>query len=1373
MPSVLRLAVSQSHTLSTTTATLAALERTAHQAATQSVDLILFPEAYLGGYPRTATFGSAVGARDPSGREQFLHYFNDAVDLGDTPEGGGSSWIRKELEVGPKGIRGDGTREELERIARESGVFIVTGLVERCAGTLYCAVVYVCPKLGILGKRRKVMPTGSERLIWGQGQPSSLRAVTTTIRGVKLTMASAICWENYMPLLRQSLYSQNVNLYLAPTADGRDTWLPLMRTVALEGRCVVLSSNQCMSRDDLPEWIREHSKEQKHSSSGHFGEAVSHPSETKKLINTEHSRPGSSHSSRRRSIIIEDGNEVILPNIGSRHGKHHEDQDLYVNKGPGSSHSIPVTEEEDPASHDIHQSNGIHKLRRRSVVTSDGNEIALPCGEDSSSTPKPLSFINGKTNPSDLISRGGSSIISPLGEVKAGPLWDDKNGLLLVDMDFDDCIRGRLDLDVAGSYSRNDAFKLTVEVNSSSYVHLSDNETKSDTGPGSSLGTSSSASALLSTLIPVGALAGAYVAAFLFLRRRYTRVYAPRTFLGTLEDHEKTISVPNTSLTWLRPFWRLDDSYALHHQSLDGYLFLRFLKLLTIICFVGCLLTWPVLFPVNATGRGGQKQLDILSYSNIGRQGKSRYYAHTFIGWIYFSFIMLIILRETIYYINLRHAYFLSPANSRRIANRTVLFTSFPKESLQNEKVETIFYPSLRNHWFVTNCKDLEDNVEDREKSAIKLENGEIKLIKAANKRRMQAQRPQKSGFSRITTPIHKNKEVHTHDTDTELDSGSSWARWLTQKDRPTERLKIWKIPYIGKKVDTIDWERSQLRKLNSEIESQQQDYSRVASGRGSASDRLVQALFVEFQTQAAAQEAYRKTMPKRPPHMTARAIGITPEQVLWRNLRIGWSERWVRKLLTTSFLVVMIIFWAIPVAFIGTLSNINYLTDKVHFLRFINNIPDVILGVITGLLPAVLLSFIMSLVPAICRLMMNLSGAVTTPEVELKAQSWYFAFQVIQVFIVTTFTSAATSVTTQIIKNPSSATTLLAENLPKASNFYISYFIVQGLGVSSGLLLNWEGWAKSTFLYRFFDRTPRKMYKRHTTLESLEWAEIYPEFGTLGVIAIAYSCIAPLVLGFATIGLFLIYLAYRYNIFFTLENELDTQGAAYALAMEQLMTGIYLAELCLIGLFAINTSPGPIVLMAIFLGFTALFHSAMDHALKPMKRYIPVDMEDNTQWNLFHHQIQDSSPSTSSSSNIRSTIARNHLLNTALDKKAALLSYLFNPSRFKTHETAQQLMRGDSSSSSTSPSSSNLPPPPSYEEAVEQDAYVNPAASAEKPTLWIPRDQMGLSKREIQESREVCEMSDEYAWLDRKGRVEWDKNDLTKVPVYEEKVRY
>jgi nitrilase len=154
-----------------TPATIQLISKLAQKAAAQHADFLLLPEAFIGGYPRGQSFGSRVGARDPRGRDDFLRYFEAAVDLGDTVgvagAGAGAKWVSRQLpghnvasgdNPGAEGTRGDGSREELERIAAATGVFLVTGLIEKAGGSLYCAVVYICPNKGMIGKRRKVMP---------------------------------------------------------------------------------------------------------------------------------------------------------------------------------------------------------------------------------------------------------------------------------------------------------------------------------------------------------------------------------------------------------------------------------------------------------------------------------------------------------------------------------------------------------------------------------------------------------------------------------------------------------------------------------------------------------------------------------------------------------------------------------------------------------------------------------------------------------------------------------------------------------------------------------------------------------------------------------------------------------------------------------------------------------------------------------------------------------------------------------------------------------------------------------------------------------------------------------------------------------------
>lgn len=202
--------------------------RLIREAATEGAQLILFPEAFIPAYPRGLSFGMVVGARSPEGRRTWQVYWENAVEV-------------------PSAVT-----KELGSAVRETGVYLAMGVIERdsqfSGGTLYCTLLYFGPDGQVVGKHRKLKPTGAERLIWGEGDGSTLPVLETEFGRI----GGLICWENYMPLARMAMYSKGVEIYLAPTADARETWEATLRHIACEGRCFVLGCNQFVTRDMYP-----------------------------------------------------------------------------------------------------------------------------------------------------------------------------------------------------------------------------------------------------------------------------------------------------------------------------------------------------------------------------------------------------------------------------------------------------------------------------------------------------------------------------------------------------------------------------------------------------------------------------------------------------------------------------------------------------------------------------------------------------------------------------------------------------------------------------------------------------------------------------------------------------------------------------------------------------------------------------------------------------------------------------------------------------------------------------------------------------------------------------------------------------------------
>ncbi|TGJ83315.1 hypothetical protein E0Z10_g5464 [Xylaria hypoxylon] len=852
--------------------------------------------------------------------------------------------------------------------------------------------------------------------------------------------------------------------------------------------------------------------------------------------------------------------------------------------------------------------------------------------------------------------------------------------------------------------------------------------------PGSARDADPSAAGLYLTLGPVALTAAVYLSIFLVLRKSHRRFYAPRTYLGSLRESERSPALPNGLLNWFGAFWKISDYHPLQHQSLDAYLFLRFLKILIVICFVGCCITWPVLFPINITGGGGQTELNLLSYANINKDTQyNRYYAHVFVAWVFYGFVMFMVVRESIFYVNLRQAFLLSPIYSNRISSRTVLFVSVPDPYLDEGRLRKVFGDSVKNIWIAGETKELDDLVKERDKVAMKLEKAEVKLLKLANAQRIKA--------------IKKGAADERPVAPADAESGSLAARWVPPKKRPSHRLGL--LGLVGKKVDTITWCRTELERL---IPAVQQGQDVYREGKY----KKINSVFIEFTNQADAESAYQVLAHHQALQMTPKYIGVTPGEVVWSALKVSWWQRVIRRFAVIAFISVLIIFWAIPVAIVGVISNIKTL-EGIFFLHWIALIPEVVLGFVQGLLPAVLLAVLMSLVPIIMRLCAKLSGEPSLSRVELFTQNAYFAFQVIQVFLVSTLTSAASAVGYQVFKHPDQVTSLLAENLPKASNFYISYFIVQGLGVAASVLSQAVGFVIFTLVYKFLSGTPRSLYTKWANLSAISWGSVLPVYTNIAVISITYAGIAPLMLGFATIGISIFYLAWRYNIFFVTDAQIDTRGLIYPRALKQLLTGVYIAELSMIGIFGASVAIGPLILMIIFLIFSILLNITINNAIDPLLYNLPRTLAEEEATRSRNEAVENGEKEM----HLAENVTNGSSTNTTGGKKLGLFAKFFKPWQYCDYEAMRKLVPNHDFAVYNT-----------YTDEVVRDAYFPPSVTSGTPLLWIPEDPLGISKQEIRDTSNVIPITDEGCTLTDKNKLEWD-TETVRPPVWEEKIIY
>ncbi|KAL3480713.1 hypothetical protein BJX99DRAFT_220132 [Aspergillus californicus] len=458
--------------------------------------------------------------------------------------------------------------------------------------------------------------------------------------------------------------------------------------------------------------------------------------------------------------------------------------------------------------------------------------------------------------------------------------------------------------------------------------------------------------------------------------------------------------------------------------------------------------------------------------------------------------------------------------------------------------------------------------------------------------------------------PVAYNEKFNEQDLGEPL-----WKKYIRQKDRETMRLPIFGISWMpslwlmGKKVDTIDYCRKEVARLNLEIEIDQQHPERFP---------LMNSAFIQFNHQVAAHMACQTVSHHLPKQMAPRTVEISPDDVIWDNMSVRWWERYLRTFGILAIVVGMVIGWAFPVAFTGLLSQLSYLEDAFTWLSWISRMPEWLISAVQGILPPLFLAILMAILPLLLRFLCRAQGLQTGMGIELLVQNYYFAFLFVQLFLVVAISSSFST----IIKNFTDVTSwpeLLAQNIPLSSNYFFSYMILQALSVSAGALVQIFSLVSWFILAPLLDMTARRKWARTTNLNQMQWGTFFPVYTTLASIGLIYSVIAPLILVFNVITFGLFWFVYRYNTLYVTKFRFDTGGLLFPRAINQLFTGIYVMELSLIGLFFLVRDAqgkvaceGQAIIMIVVAALTVIFQYLLNEAFGPLIRYLPITLEDD-----------------------------------------------------------------------------------------------------------------------------------------------------------------
>ena len=684
-------------------------------------------------------------------------------------------------------------------------------------------------------------------------------------------------------------------------------------------------------------------------------------------------------------------------------------------------------------------------------------------------------------------------------------------------------------------------------------------------------------------MVPAFCLALVVVSFVTLIGRKFLPEIYGQAYAQTLNGHGHGLRESPIAWQASAPQFRDVDMLRLH--GLDGYLLLRYLKFCVALCLGGSFLLCSVLLPLNATGNGGMSHLDVLTIANI-QMGSSRLYAHACCTAVFFGWVLYMVAREKMFYIKLMHAHRVAMERSENSEARTLLFTNVPKEMLEKNKLGlAVGRGENVEVWLVTHTKSLRRDLKHRSSSMDKIDTIMQSICHRSDV--VKRERPE------VTQKKDRTRTV--------------WAL------RPFKSL-------LGSQPDFERLKKYIVEIARLRIEQKQIKHQRACNGEHASHNTpaLMMCAIARYPSVRTANLAYHSLHDGSLTKMSPQSIGARVRDILWDNFGLSWWQHLVRRMLCRILVMTMIVFWSFPVALVTAFANIDILLSR-NFIH--EHIPTIVQTAFRGLLPSLMLSLLMSLPPRIIARLMRFSGCVTLAEVEVGLQHYYFFFRVVQVFLVAALGSTASSILVQIYSDPSSAATILAKRLPGASNFYLSYIVVQGLSESAFVLLNIEGLFSKYVLSKIFDDTPRKRRRRHARRFEISAGTVLATSSSLLVVAICYAPLAPLMLCFAACAFAMFYLVYRYNLLTTTDLVADTAGKLYEGALQNALVGLYIGELCLIGILTVASVGdgkvgGPLMVSCALLVCTIIYQKLMYDVFKTLSdRLLHRSERQNPSW--------------------------------------------------------------------------------------------------------------------------------------------------------------